>query len=64
MSNVSYNLALHILKEWGGTPLQNWQQWDASYDWVVPPPPPASLVSNEALAQYIADNYGGPVITG
>lgn len=62
MSNISYSQALNILRGWMGTAAQKYHQWDQTYDYVSPPPPPEAQTSDEVLAQYIADHYTGPPI--
>lgn len=61
MSNDSYTQALAILSGWEGSTARKAVQWQESYNFIEPPPPGA-MADDPALAQYIADNYTGPVI--
>jgi hypothetical protein len=64
MSNVTYGQVLEILSGWTGNPAAKAREWGATHNFIIPPPPPPALINDQTLAQWIADTYTGPEITG
>jgi hypothetical protein len=62
MSNISVEQADAILTNFDGTLPQKKQHWTETYNFTVWPPPPFEFNTQQDMAQYIADNYTGPVI--